>query len=79
MQWSTEENYMNKEYVKFSWEGSTETKEGLCIFTVIGSPRLEVPLCSFTQAAEIFMRMESISKMAYQDGRESIKKEIEVL
>ena len=68
-----------KEYVKFSWIGTTESKDGFACFTVVGSPKLEIKLDSFTQAAEIFMRMEYISKMAYQDGRESIKKEIEVL
>jgi hypothetical protein len=79
MQWSTEENYMNKEYVKFSWVGTTESKDGFACFTVVGSPKLEIQLDSFTQAAEIFMRMESISKMAYQDGRDDLKQEIKNL
>lgn len=68
-----------KEYVKFSWIGTTESKDGVACFTVIGSPRLEVQLDSFTQAAEIFMRMESISKMAYQDGRLDLKQEVNYL
>ena len=75
MQWNTEEPYM-KEYVKFSWVGTTESKDGFACFTVVGSPKLELKLDSFTQAAEIFMRMEAISKMAYQDGREDLKQEV---
>jgi len=59
-------------YVKFEWKGSQEVENGVAVFTVLESERLEVELTHFGAAHAIFKRMEKIAGMAFRDGESSL-------
>jgi len=69
---------MNK-YVKFSWEGNQDSTEGVATFTVLEMPQSRVPFPTFKEAHDVYLRMEKIEQMAFEDGRTSIKNQIKTL
>jgi hypothetical protein len=66
-------------YVKFEWKGSQEVENGVAVFTVLESERLEVELTHFGAAHDIFKRMEKIAGMAFRDGEARIKSLVQSL
>lgn len=66
-------------YVKFSWEGSQESTAGIATFTVLEMPQSRIPFPSFKDAHDVYLRMEKIAQMAFEDGRSSIKNQIKAL
>lgn len=66
-------------YVKFEWKGSQEVENGVAVFTVLESERLEVELTHFGAAHALFKRMEKVANMAFQDGQQDIKQKVKNL
>ncbi len=70
---------MHNEYLNFEWKGSVDAENGVAIFTVLESKRLEVELTHYGAAHQLYQRMQKIAQMAFADGQQDIKTKVQKL